>query len=72
MKTLDDLPAYWAIFITRPRYAGWSIEARVWIDNGQGGRQLSLTSTSLTLANATRRILDKIAEHEKMFGERYH
>jgi hypothetical protein len=42
------------------------------MDNGYGGKKSNLEVKNKSLLKAMKEVLDKIDEHDKMFGHRYH
>jgi hypothetical protein len=72
---LDSINAlHWRIQINRERFPqnDWYMEAFVWMDNGYGGSETSVTSRAKTFEEAQQELLLKIKEHDSAFRGRYH
>lgn len=71
-RRFESIPSYWEISSRREVSGEWTISASVWMDNGYGGKKVNLEVKNKSLLKAMKEVLDKIAEHDKMFGSRYH
>lgn len=71
IQKLDDLPNNWTLSLTR-QYGVVEMKASVWMDNGFGGREVTLESQGTSIVEVINVLLGKIKQHEKEFGHRYH
>jgi hypothetical protein len=71
-RRFESIPSSWEIFSKREVSGEWVISASIWMDNGYGGKKSSLEVKNKSLLKAMKEVLDKIDEHTKLFGNRYH
>lgn len=71
LRKFDDVPNNWTLSLTR-QYGVVEMKASVWMDNGYGGREVTLVSQGTSILEVMRCMLDKIRQHTEEFGHRYH
>ncbi len=71
-RRFESIPSFWEISSRRETSGEWVISASIWMDNGYGGKKSNLEVKNKSLLKAMKEVLDKIDEHDKMFGHRYH
>ena len=71
-RRFESIPSSWEVSSRRETSGEWVISASIWMDNGYGGKKSNLEVKNKSLLKAMKEILDKIDEHDKMFGHRYH